>query len=270
MTRLLHARVGAVTYVLAALLFACSSDDPKRNVGDASDPSGSGGPSGSRDGGGADGSRGFPRPDGSIVGRGRQECPTSRPANGSSCVPGRGECTLGAATCDCLDESSKWICWEPSDCPSALPAEAAACTLVGIECSYREGDAGRSERDCSCTSAGWDCGRQLCPAAEPSTGGACESGDGVCTFGGRVCDCRSRAWVCWNASDCPAAQPVAASACAVERMTCDYPQGDCECTRGGFDCEGQRMPPRDGGVRGDRDAAVPGATLDASVSLDAG
>jgi hypothetical protein len=268
MTRHRSARVGVVTCLLGALLVACAADDPKRDVTDASSPSTGSIGDGSTGTGGADASRGVPRTDGGgLVGRGRQECPTSRPANGSACVPGRGECTIGPASCDCLDDTSKWICWEPSDCPSAVPAEASACTLVGIDCAYRTADAGRSEVDCSCTSAGWDCGRQVCPAAEPSAGGACESGDGVCTFGGRVCDCRSRAWVCWNAGDCPATQPPAATTCAVERMVCEYPQGDCDCTRGAFDCEGQRTP-RDGGVR--RDAAVPSGTLDASVSLDAG
>jgi hypothetical protein len=268
MTRHRYARIGVAVCLLGAPLLACKADENKLDTDDASSPSTGSVSDGSTSAGGADGSRGFPRGDGGgAVGRGRQECPTSRPTNGSACVPGRGECTIGPATCDCLDETSKWICWEPSDCPSALPAEAAACTLVGIECAYRQADAGRNELDCSCTSAGWDCGRQLCPPAEPSPGGTCESGDGVCTFGARVCDCRGRAWVCWNASDCPASQPLTGTACPVERMLCAYPPGDCECTRGGFSCEGQR-PPRDAGVR--RDAAVPRGTLDASVSLDAG
>jgi hypothetical protein len=272
MTTLRFVHLSAVVCLLCAQLFACSSEklDADDASSTASGDGGSGGASRSDGGGatGADASRGFPRGDGgSILGRGRQDCPATRPSNGSACVPGRGECTLGAATCDCLDDSSKWVCWEPSDCPSAAPAEAAACNLVGIACSYREGDAGRAELDCSCTAAGWDCGRQICPPTEPSAGGACTSGDGTCSIGGRVCDCRSRAWVCWNASDCPATQPTNATACAVERMVCEYPQGDCECGRAGFECEGQRTP-RDGGVR--RDASVPPGLLDASVSLDGG
>lgn len=273
MTRLrpsARAQFAVVTCLFGALLFACKSDEPnKLDRDDASiTGSGDGGGSGPTANSGPDASRGFPRGDGgSIVGRGRQECPATRPSNGSACVPGRGECTIGAATCDCLDDTNKWVCWEPSDCPSAAPAEAAACTLVGIACSYRAADAGRDELDCECSATGWDCGRQVCPATEPTAGSACSSGDGTCGFGGRVCDCRSRAWVCWNASDCPAAQPVESAACAVERMLCEYPQGDCECTRAGFDCEGQRAP-RDGGVR--RDASVPSGSLDASVSLDGG
>jgi hypothetical protein len=257
----------ALTCLLAALLFACNSDDTKLDTDDASISASDDGGS-STSSASTDAARGLPRVDaGGLLGRGRQECPTTRPANGSACVPGRGECEIGPATCDCLDDSDKWVCWEPSDCPSAAPAEMSACTLVGIDCSYREADAGRNELPCSCTATGWDCGRQVCPAAEPVAGAACTSGDGTCSFGGRVCDCRGRAWVCWNASDCPTTQPVETSACAVERMLCEYPQGDCECARGGFDCEGQRAP-RDAGVR--RDASVPSNTLDASVSLDAG
>jgi len=96
-------------------------------------------------------------------GRGRQVCPASRPSNGSACVSGSGDCTIGGATCDCPDETNQWVCWEPSDCPSSAPSEAAACKIVGSQCAYDvTTDAGRAadELECECSDAGWACERE--------------------------------------------------------------------------------------------------------------
>jgi hypothetical protein len=177
-----------------------------------------------------------------------QECPTSVPQNGSSCVSGRGDCMIGDTFCDCPSATSQWLCWKPSDCPSSAPAEQSACSVVGMECEIAGPDGGRGGLDCECTATGWDCGRQLCPASEPAAGGACEGGDGTCGFAnGRICDCRSRQWVCWNQSDCPASSPPAGGACPVQRMLCDYASGECECGMQGWQCEGQSRP-GDGGA----------------------
>jgi hypothetical protein len=93
-------------------------------------------------------------------GRGRQVCPATRPSNGSACVSGSGDCTIGGATCDCPDETNQWVCWEPSDCPSSAPSEAAACKIVGSQCAYDvTADAGRAadELECECSATGWAC-----------------------------------------------------------------------------------------------------------------
>lgn len=206
---------------------------------------------------GGDGGRGFPG-----GGRGQQECPATRPSNGSTCVAGRGDCTIAGATCECLEQTNTWVCWEPSDCPSTPPAERSACSLVGIECEIAMSGPARNELDCECTAQGWDCGRQVCPASEPAANGQCEGGDGVCTFGGRVCDCRGPSWVCWNASDCPAAVPAAREACPVMRMTCDYAGDECECRGNGWSCESHERGGgrRDGGTPTDAGGSDAGAT----------
>jgi hypothetical protein len=187
-----------------------------------------------------------------------QECPATVPANGSACVSGRGDCTIGSTFCDCPSDTQQWICWNPADCPAQAPAERAACTLVGMACDIAGSTPADEDLECECTAQGWDCGRQVCPASEPASATACEGGDGVCSYGARTCDCGNRQWLCWNASDCPASPPADNSACPLERMLCEYPSGDCECTRRGWDCEGA-------GGQGGRDAGSDASAPDAAA-----
>jgi hypothetical protein len=170
--------------------------------------------------------------------RARQVCPDALPETGSACTPGRGECMFDGSTCICSEDSSTWSCWNPADCPQAAPAEQAPCDVVGMECPY---ESAMEELDCECTSEGWDCGRQACPAAMPAVGEACMGGDGVCTFGAQTCDCRRRAWVCWDPSTCPAT-PAHDAACTVEGMLCAYSGGECECEDAAWSCDSQLRP----------------------------
>jgi len=181
-------------------------------------------------------------------------CPASEPMNGGTCTPGRGDCMFGTRMCDCDNDTNVWACWDPADCPATQPAEQAACTVVGMACEYEEaagsGQGGNDSNDCDCTATGWDCGGQVCPATEPTGGGACEGGDGTCSFGGgRVCDCDSQMWACWAESDCPATPPALESACTVPGMTCPFTGGECECEDEGWDCDEEvGAAATDGGV----------------------
>ena len=184
-----------------------------------------------------------------------QMCPTAEPTNGSACTPGRGNCMFGTRVCDCDNDTDAWACWDPADCPATRPAEQAACDVVGMACEYGgqggPGQGGNNNDDCDCTATGWDCGGQFCPATEPTGGGECEGGDGVCPFAGRTCDCDSQMWVCWADSDCPATPPAIESACTLEGMICPFTGGDCECEDDGWDCDDEVGAPEgtaDGGV----------------------
>lgn len=167
--------------------------------------------------------------------RARQMCPEALPESGSACTPGRGECMFDAAVCLCPEDTSIWSCWNPADCPQVAPAEQASCDVVGMECPFEDA---AEELDCECTSEGWDCGRQACPAAMPAVGEACEGGDGVCMFGAQTCDCQRRAWVCWDPSTCPAT-PSHDAACTVEGMLCAYSGGECECEDAAWSCDSE-------------------------------
>jgi hypothetical protein len=177
--------------------------------------------------------------------RASQVCPAAAPVADSECTPGRGECTFDGTVCVCSEETSTWSCWNPADCPQAAPAEQDACDIVGMECPYEDA---AEELDCECTSGGWDCGRQACPASLPAVGEACEGGDGVCTFGAQTCDCQKRAWICWDPSTCPA-MPSHDAACAVEGMLCGYNGGECECEDAAWSCDSElRMADADAGI----------------------
>lgn len=281
MKRLSACMRAAHVSICTALLFAsCSSKDSADEevldgaVNTGGEPSAGGQTGATFDAGvsspGGGGSPGAgPRADagaGRDAARPAQECPATVPQNGASCVSGRGDCMIGDTFCDCVSDTNQWLCWKPSDCPTSAPAEQSACGVVGMECEIASPDGGRGGLDCECTASGWDCGRQVCPASEP-TAGACEGGDGTCGYAnGRVCDCRSRSWVCWNQSDCPAAAPSVGGVCPVQRMLCEYASGECECTAQGWECEGQSRP-RDAGAP---DASLADAALeDASLSGDA-
>jgi hypothetical protein len=86
-----------------------------------------------------------------------QVCPATEPANGSACMSGRGDCEFGARVCDCNDDV--WACWDPSDCPAAVPAPDSACPVVGMECPY-----GGGGDECDCEDSGWDCDDELLEA----------------------------------------------------------------------------------------------------------
>jgi hypothetical protein len=84
-----------------------------------------------------------------------QVCPPAEPTNGSTCMPGRGDCEFGERICDCVNGTDTWACWHPDDCPANPPDEDSACPLVGMECPY---DVGGNNDECDCEDTGWDCG----------------------------------------------------------------------------------------------------------------
>jgi hypothetical protein len=177
-----------------------------------------------------------------------QVCPSAEPASGEACVSGRGDCMFGTKICDCPNDTSAWICWDPTtDCPATQPAERAACSIVGSQCEYAQpqGSGQGGSDDCECTDVGWDCGGQFCPPAEPAAATACEGGDGVCPYAARVCDCDQSIWACWSTSDCPATAPAEASACPLQGMICEYAAGECECDDAAWECD---INDADGGV----------------------
>lgn len=86
-----------------------------------------------------------------------QECPATVPTNGSPCVSGRGDCTIGSTFCDCPRDTQQWICWDPADCPAVAPAQGAACTLVGMACDIGAATLNDDGVECECTGRGWEC-----------------------------------------------------------------------------------------------------------------
>ena len=192
----------------------------------------------------------------------QSSCPMAEPTPGSACSEVRGECRFGGRVCDCTDDDV-WACWNPADCPPAVPVERAACTTVGMSCEYPAMARGEDESECECEATGWDCGRQFCPPVKPTLGGECENGDGTCTFGGDTCECVSRMWSCWAASDCPAAPPAENAACTINGMICPYgTTGRCRCDDTSWECRGVQRA-SDAGVR---DASVDAGGLDAGMS----
>ena len=143
----------------------------------------------------------------------------------------------------------------PAECPATAPASDAACTVIDLECEY-------GEMECDCDEQGgamaltWDCSTngpppmQMCPAAEPAGGSACEEGRGDCEFGSRICDCVDDLWACWDPADCPATPPAVDSACNPVGMECPYGDGECECEDSGWDCDDDvtGMPDIDAGA----------------------
>ena len=90
---------------------------------------------------------------------GNQFCPAAEPAPGGACEEGRGTCTFGARTCDCVDDV--WACWNPADCPATPPVERSMCTTIGMNCPYMGGS-------CACEMRGWNCSRGVMQP-EPET-----------------------------------------------------------------------------------------------------
>ena len=175
-----------------------------------------------------------------------QMCPMTEAEATGSCTPARGSCPFGDRVCDCASDTMSWVCWAASDCPTSVPAERSSCGVVGMSCAPARGET------CRCRADGWDCGNQFCPAEEPAVGGACEDGDGECTFGARTCECENDAWVCWDpAIDCPAAPPLDNAACSTVGVSCAYDGGRCACNESGWRC-GRRVmndpPEEDAGV----------------------
>jgi hypothetical protein len=228
----MNAHLRCLVAVIAGSIWACGDDAGDGSVG----ASGRGGTSAALGGRQASAGSSGRSADGFFGGGGRMgatrmTCPMEEPANASACEPGRGNCMFGTRVCDCPSDTSTWVCWDPADCGTTVPAEQAACPVVGMTCSY-----GR-DANCECSANGWDCGNQFCPAAEPAAASSCEGGDGECTYGTRMCDCDSMLWACWNVSDCPTAPPADASACQVDGMICPYAGGSCECEGAdGWDC----------------------------------
>lgn len=185
-----------------------------------------------------------------------QMCPMTEAEATGSCVSSRGNCPYGDRVCDCYDETMSWVCWAASDCPTTVPAERSACSVVGMACSPSRGE------NCECTAEGWNCGNIVCPAAEPALGSACEEADGECTFGSRTCVCEDDVWACWDpATDCPATPPPDQSACSIVNASCAYEGGRCSCGESGWRC-GRRVmnDPLE------EDAGVPDGAVGASGS----
>jgi hypothetical protein len=94
---------------------------------------------------------------------GHQYCPPAEPALGSECQNGDGTCPYGGRTCECA--SSMWSCWSPSDCPATVPERSAMCTIPGIVCPYEGGD-------CTCqNNNSWRCGRGVMRPMPPEDAG---------------------------------------------------------------------------------------------------
>jgi hypothetical protein len=184
-----------------------------------------------------------------------QMCPMTEAEATGSCTPTRGNCPFGDRVCDCSSETMAWACWAPSDCPTTVPAEQSECSVVGMSCSPARGD------NCTCTAQGWNCGNQICPAAEPALGGACQEGDGQCSYGTRTCECEDDVWVCWDpATDCPAAPPRDQATCSLVGVSCEYEGGSCSCRESGWRCGRRVMNDPE------EDAGVPDGTAGASGS----
>jgi hypothetical protein len=116
---------------------------------------GAGGTSGGGAGGTSGAGTGGDGGDGGFGMMNQQMCPMAQPANGATCVSGRGDCEFGDNVCDCINDSDTWVCWNPAtDCPTEPPTAESACTLVGIECEYGQG---RDSNDCECNDDGWEC-----------------------------------------------------------------------------------------------------------------
>ena len=174
-----------------------------------------------------------------------QMCPMTEAEATGTCTPSRGNCPFGDRVCDCSSETMSWACWASSDCPTTVPAEQSACSVVGMSCSPARGD------NCTCTAQGWNCGNQVCPPEEPTSGGACQEGDGECSYGSRTCECENDVWVCWDpATDCPTAPPADQSTCSLVGVSCEYEGGSCSCRGSGWRCGRQVMndPEEDAGV----------------------
>jgi len=83
----------------------------------------------------------------------RCSCPTTRPADGSSCValPGQdgavGGCMYGDIKCTCVGGTT-WSCPVPA-CPTAQPAPGSSCA-TRLSCSY-------GQAICACDGASWAC-----------------------------------------------------------------------------------------------------------------
>ena len=147
----------------------------------------------------------------------------------------------------------------PAGCPAMAPADASACTMADLECTY-----GMMECDCDPPQGGgtemaWDCRTfggtmQMCPDTEPASGGACTEGRGDCEYGTRICDCNDDVWACWDPADCPTMPPAEGSTCSPVGMECEYDQGgpggdgECDCEDTGWECGGDFEPEEDGGV----------------------
>lgn len=232
-------RVCLALAIIGSVLMACGGDDEgsdTSNVATAGTTARSLPPVPARTGSAGSGISGFGN---------QQMCPMTEAEATGSCTPARGNCPFGDRVCDCSSETMSWACWAPADCPTTVPAEQSACSTVGMSCAPARGD------NCTCTAQGWNCGNQVCPAEEPTSGGACQEGDGDCTYGARTCLCEDDVWVCWDpATDCPATPPADNSTCAIQNISCAYEGGRCSCGASGWRC-GRRVmndPEEDAGV----------------------
>jgi hypothetical protein len=222
-------KLGYVIVALAGISVLGCGDD-SGSSGDSAVGAGAGGANPPRTGSsgsaaagrGASGRGGAGGRGGTTRGMMGQMCPMTEPSASESCMPAAGNCMFGTRICDCIAPGNTWACWDPSQCPTAVPAEQSSCPVVGMTCRPMRGN-------CTCRDTGWDCGNQFCPAAEPALGGQCEAGTGTCMYGARICDCISSTWSCWNPADCPMSPPADNAMCSARGMACMYPGGSCTC-----------------------------------------
>lgn len=130
-----------------------------------------------------------------------------------------------------------------SGCPAGEPSPDAACSPVGIACTY--GDSVRPE--CRslwlCTANGFahvseDCNAPpsgLCPSSPATLSGDCPDPGAVCAFDdGTICSCSlchggpchvTASWGCVappSTAGCPPIAPNEGTACSPESLECDY------------------------------------------------
>jgi hypothetical protein len=198
--------------VLAVLVAACGGVSANPPGGGNGGSSSGGGGSGSSSGGGGSGSSGGGSSsgggNGSSSGGGGASCPSTAPANFSTCS-GSLSCEYGSdpnIQCDALAvcENGHWATTSPpknSLCPTSAPGQngcpsSYAAVPVGQGCSG-EIECGYSQGRCGCTvalsgpaqidaGARWECEAPQagCPEPRPRAGTACTAEGQSCDYGG--------------------------------------------------------------------------------------
>ncbi|HET9956898.1 MAG TPA: hypothetical protein VFQ61_20520 [Polyangiaceae bacterium] len=187
-------------------------------------------------------------------GQGAFGCPAEKPAAGGECTRmANVACTYDDGGCLCVDGA--WSCYSDADCPTAAPADAATCTLGGMQCAF-------DNVNCTCsTTNGWTC-ESACPSAPPAADAACRravnrtcryaEGALVQGFGtpDTTCACNESKFSCFSQDDCPAAAPENTSACTMNTLSCEYDDRQCTCTNGEWNCvtDCPEAEPSDGAV----------------------
>jgi len=157
-------------------------------------------------------------------------CPSSIPGSDEACGNVALECRYGATSCLCNPQSGKWACGVPS-CPANQQfGHSKACSGPAYyTCDYRE-----EQQTCICglqavASAVW-CS---CPTDRPPDGGAC-FGTPTCKYAEDTCTCDGH-WHC-RKDICPAAQPTSGASCSTKVDNCSYASSFCSCDGSKWTC----------------------------------